>query len=145
MTIKIRKKKNATYELPMTATAMRECAQIFRHAVSGRTCVPRDENTHSGGKPRPCCTTLDRPKNEIKESGEGSGWAAEESEFDSRQKPEILKRRQNRFWGPPSLPHNGYLGFYNWGVKLTLNVYLVPRLRIIWIHTSPPHLSSWRR
>jgi hypothetical protein len=40
-----------------------------------------------------------------------------------------------RFWGPPSLISNGYGGLFTWGysgrgVKMTIHLQLVPRLRI---------------
>jgi hypothetical protein len=60
----------------------------------------------------------------------------------------FISQRPDRLWGPPSLLSNGYrglvsLGKYGRGVKLTIHLYLVRRLRMmeLYLH-SPIHLYA---
>jgi hypothetical protein len=68
------------------------------------------------------------------------GWNIEEMEFNSWQKQKA-SQLPNCLWGPPSLLSNGYKGLFlqgysSQGVKLTIHLHLVQKLKMLRVHSS---------
>jgi hypothetical protein len=46
-------------------------------------------------------------------------------------------------WGPPSFLSIGYKSYFPGGIKLIINLHLLPRLRVLGTLPSVPHTPSW--